>query len=149
KPGEKVRIDGYEVPVEFLETREEKVKETGVRFIPHVVEPSFGVERLVYSTMEHNLRMREDRLILSLPFRLAPIQASVYPLVNKDGLVERARSVYDSLAQEGLRVEYDDSGCIGRRYARAAEAGIPLGRTIADETMTDDPITKKRLDNCG
>src|SRR5436189_1432442 len=93
--------------------------------------------------MEHNLRMREDRLILSLPFRLAPIQASVYPLVNRDGLVERARSVYDSLAQEGLRVEDDDSGSIGRRYARADEAGITRAITIDYDTRKHDTVTRR------
>ena len=123
------------------------MKETGARFVPHVVEPSFGVERLVYSTLEHNLRMREDRLILGLPFKLAPIQASVYPLVNKDGLVERARRVYDSLTQEGFRVEYDDSGSIGRRYARADEAGIPLGITIDYDTLKDDTVTLRDRDS--
>jgi glycyl-tRNA synthetase len=147
KAGEKFRIDKYEVPVEFLETREEKVKETGTKFVPYVVEPSFGVERLVYSALEHNLRMRDDRLILALPFKLAPIQASVYPLVNKDGLVERARVVYDSLRKDGLRVEYDDSGSIGRRYARADEAGIPLGITIDYDTLKDDTVTLRDRDS--
>lgn len=147
KAGETVRIHNYQIPLELFDTREEKVKETGTKFVPFVVEPSFGVERLVYATLEHNLRMREDRLVLSLPFRLAPIQASIYPLVNKDGLVEKARSVYDDLLADGLRVEYDDAGSIGRRYARADEAGVPLGITIDYDTLKDDSVTLRDRDS--
>jgi glycyl-tRNA synthetase len=147
RPGEKIKVDGHDVPVEFFDTKEEKIKETGTKYIPHVVEPSFGVERLVYASLEHNLRMREDRLIVSLPFKLAPVQASVYPLVNKDGLVEKAKGVYEDLRADGLRVEYDDAGSIGRRYARADEAGVPLGITIDYDTMKDDTVTLRDRDS--
>jgi len=149
KPGDTVRIGTYDLPVDFFETKEETVKETGTRFIPHVIEPSFGVERLVYATLEHNLRMKEDRLILSLPFKLAPIQASVYPLVNKDGLDTKALTIYQSLLSKGLRVEYDDAGSIGRRYARADEAGIPLGITVDYDTLKDDTVTVRDRDSWG
>ena len=147
KPGENVRVGEIEVPVEFFNTREEIIKETGTRFLPHVIEPSFGVERLVYSTLEHNLGMREDRLVLSLPFKLAPIQASVYPLVNKDGLVEKATRIFEDLNANGIRVEFDDSGSIGRRYARADEAGIPLGITIDYDTLKDNTVTLRDRDS--
>src|SRR4029077_673350 len=109
--------------------------------------PSFGVERLVYASLEHNIKMREDRLIVSLPFKLAPVQASVYPLVNKDGLVEKAKGVYEELRADGLRVEYDDAGSIGRRYARAYEAGVPLGITIDYDTIKDDTVTLRDRDS--
>jgi glycyl-tRNA synthetase len=122
------------------------VKETGTRFLPHVIEPSFGVERLLYTTMEYNLTMREDRLILGLPFKLAPVQASVFPLVNKDGLQRRANEVYTALLGGGLRVDYDESGSIGRRYARADEAGIPLAITIDYDTLKDDTVTVRDRD---
>src|SRR5437867_10422502 len=77
-----VKIEQYEVPLDFFDVHSDKVKEAGSRFIPHVVEPSFGVERLVYAALEYGLQMKEDRLILSLPFRLAPVQVSVLPLVT-------------------------------------------------------------------
>ncbi len=147
KPGDSIRIDPHEVPVEFFDTKEESIKEAGTRFLPHVVEPSFGVERLLYSTLEHNLRMKEERLILSLPFRIAPTQAAVYPLVNKDGLEEKAQSVHQSLLQSGLRVEYDDAGSIGRRYARADEAGVPLGITVDYDTLKDGSVTLRDRDS--
>ncbi len=147
KLGDKIKIESYEIPMEFFETKEETIKEAGTKFLPHVIEPSFGVERLVYSTLEHNLRMREERLILSLPFGIAPTQAAVYPLVNKDGLVEKAQSVHRSLLQSGLRVEYDDAGSIGRRYARADEAGIPLGITVDYDTLKDGSVTLRDRDS--
>ncbi len=147
KPGESIRIDAYDIPVELFETKEEAIKEAGTKFLPHVIEPSFGVERLVYSTLEHNLRMKGERLILSLPFGIAPTQAAVYPLVNKDGLVEKAESVHRSLLQSGLRVEYDDAGSIGRRYARADEAGIPLGITVDYDTLKDGSVTLRDRDS--
>jgi glycyl-tRNA synthetase len=147
KPGDSIRIDARDIPIEFFDKKEETIKETGIRFLPHVIEPSFGVERLVYSTLEHNLRMKGERLILSLPFGIAPVQAAVYPLVNKDGLVEKARSIHGSLLASGLRVEYDDAGSIGRRYARADEAGIPLGITVDYDTLKDDTVTLRDRDS--
>lgn len=149
KRGDTIRVSSYELPLEYFDMREETVKETGTRFVPHVVEPSFGVERLVYATLEHNLRMKEDRLVLNLPFKLAPIQASVYPLLNKDGLEEKADTIYQSLLSEGFRVEYDDAGSIGRRYARADETGIPLGITIDYDTLKDDTVTVRDRDSWG
>src|SRR3989442_9302388 len=91
--------------------------------------------------------MKEDRLILGLPFNLAPIQASIFPLVNKDGLQKRATEVYETLIADGMRVEYDESGSIGRRYARADEAGIPLGITIDYDTLRDDMVTIRDRDS--
>jgi glycyl-tRNA synthetase len=147
KPGDSIRVDAFEIPAEYFDVKEETIKETGTRFLPHVIEPSFGVERLVYSTLEHNLRMKGERLILGLPFAIAPTQAAVYPLVNKDGLVEKAQSVQRILLQGGLRIEYDDAGSIGRRYARADEAGIPLGITIDYDTLKDGSVTLRDRDS--
>ncbi len=142
-----IRVGNHEVPLECFEIREDRVKESGSKFIPHVVEPSFGVERLVYATLEYGLNMKEDRLVLSLPFRLAPTQVSIYPLLNKDGLQEKATSIYHTLLSKGFRVEYDEAGSIGRRYARADEAGIPLGITVDYETLKTDTVTLRDRDS--
>ena len=147
KAGQSVAVGSYTVPSDCFDVVEEEVKETGTRFLPHVIEPSFGVERLLYTTLEYNLTMKEDRLILGLPFNLAPIQASVFPLVNKDGLQKRATEVYEALIADGLRVEYDEAGSIGRRYARADEAGVPLGITIDYDTLKDDTVTIRDRDS--
>jgi len=90
--------------------------------------------------------MKDDRVVLSLPFKLAPIQAGVYPLVNRNGLEEKAIRIHRELLAQGLRVEYDDAGSIGRRYARADEAGIPLGITVDYDTLKDDTVTLRDRD---
>ncbi|RLF13049.1 MAG: glycine--tRNA ligase, partial [Thermoprotei archaeon] len=104
----------YRRHVELVKVKR-KVK--GRRFIPFVAEPSFGAERLVYAAMEHAFKEKEGRVILSLPPDIAPIEVAVFPLVNRNGLPEKAREVYRALKDRGLLVEYDDSGSIGRRYA--------------------------------
>jgi glycyl-tRNA synthetase len=136
----------YKILPEYLEITREKVKELGRRFIPHVVEPSFGSDRLFYVALEHAYRVKDDRVVLSFPRDIAPIQIGVYPLVNKDGLPEKTLKVCDLLVNEGFTVEYDDAGSIGRRYARADEAGIPLGITVDYETLKDDTVTIRDRD---
>ncbi|UCE95822.1 MAG: glycine--tRNA ligase [Candidatus Bathyarchaeota archaeon] len=124
-----------------------KVDETGRRFIPHTVEPSFGIDRLVYVVLEYAYSKREGRTLLKLPRELSPVQVGVYPLVTKDGLAERARKLHRNLLIEGFVAEYDEAGSIGRRYARADEAGIPLCITIDYHTLDDDTVTIRDRDS--
>lgn len=142
-----VTVEGYKVPSDGFELREERVKESGTKFLPHVIEPSFGVERLVYSALEYSSRMKEDRVILSLPPRLAPVQAGVFPLLSRDGLPEKAMEIRSQLSREGLRAEYDEAGSIGRRYARADEAGIPVAITVDYDTLKDGTVTLRDRDS--
>jgi len=78
---------------------------------------------------------------------LAPVQVGVYPLVSKDGLPEKAKEVFQMLVSKGFTAEYDESGSIGRRYARADEAGTPLGVTIDYDTLKDDAVTIRDRDS--
>jgi len=119
----------------------------GRRFIPHVVEPSFGSDRLVYVAVEYAYQAKKDRALLTLPRELAPIQVGVYPLVSKDGLPEKAMQVYQMLVKGGFMAEYDGSGSIGRRYARADEVGTPLGITIDYDTLKDESVTIRDRDS--
>ncbi|MFQ6053934.1 MAG: His/Gly/Thr/Pro-type tRNA ligase C-terminal domain-containing protein, partial [Candidatus Bathyarchaeia archaeon] len=121
----------------------------GTRFVPHVVEPSFGLSRLVYLVLESAYRRREKRNILAIPRDLAPIQVSVFPLVARDGLPERADGVRRSLSEAGLVVAYDERGSIGRRYARSDEAGTPIAVTIDYDTLRDDTVTLRDRDSWG
>jgi glycyl-tRNA synthetase len=119
----------------------------GKRFIPHVIEPSFGLDRLAYVALEYAYTKRKKRTLLSLSRDIAPIQASVFPLVSKDGLPEKAKQVYQMLINEDFAVEWDESGSIGRRYARADEAGTPLGITIDYRTLEDGTVTLRDRDS--
>jgi glycyl-tRNA synthetase len=131
---------------EHIEIIREIVEETGKHFIPHVVEPSFGSDRLVYIALEYAYETKEGRTLLSLPRDLAPIQIAVFPLVSKDGLPERAKKLHERLIDEHFLAEYDESGSIGRRYARADEIGTPLGITVDYKTLEDDTITIRDRD---
>jgi len=142
-----VRLGGFTVKPEHVRVEKITVEEKGKRFIPHVVEPSFGLERVVYSALEYAYTEREGRVIMSFPVSIAPIQVAVYPLVTKDGLPEKAWSVYRRLLDEGFEVYYDDSGSIGRRYVRSDEMGIPLALTVDYQTLKDDTVTLRDRDS--
>ncbi|NIR86063.1 glycine--tRNA ligase [Candidatus Bathyarchaeota archaeon] len=136
----------FKILPEHVEITRKKVKEKGKRFIPHVVEPSFGSDRLFYVTLEYAYRRKKGRTLLSLPRDLAPVEVSVFPLVSKDGLPEKARQVHQLLIDSGFTVEYDESGSIGRRYARADEIGTPLGVTVDYQTLKDNTVTIRNRD---
>jgi glycyl-tRNA synthetase len=140
-------VEKYRILPEHVDVSRQKTVSRGKRFIPHVVEPSFGCDRLFYVALEYAYRVKDDRVIMNFPRNIAPTQVGVYPLVSKDGLVEKAQEVHKLLANEGLATEFDETGSIGRRYARADEAGVPLGITIDYDTLNDGTVTIRDRDS--
>jgi len=128
-----------------IDTKE--IKETGRRFIPNVAEPSFGLERLLYATLEYAYTKNDDRVVLKIPKDITPIQAIILPLVSKDKLPAIANKIYDRLTKDGFDVIYDEVGSIGRRYARADEIGIPIAITIDYQTIEDGTVTLRDRDS--
>ena len=113
----------------------------GERFIPHVVEISFGIDRVFLALLDLSYRSDERGWEwLALPSKLAPFLAWVFPLVNKDGLPEKALEIYEKL-KEKFEVGYDEVGSIGKRYARADEIGVPICITIDHQTLADGTVT--------
>jgi glycyl-tRNA synthetase len=139
-------IDKYKVLPEHVDIKREKTLERGRRFIPYVIEPTFGLDRLFYVAFEYAYRVKDDRTLLSFPRDVVPVQIGVYPLMSRDGLPEKASELDKMLLNEGFVVEYDDAGSIGRRYARADEAGIPLGITVDYDTLKNGTVTIRDRD---
>lgn len=133
--------------LEYVDTESKK------KFLPHVVEPSLGVDRLMLALLcaayEEDEVEGEVRTVLHLHPRIAPIKVGVFPLLkNKPELVERARSLYKKL-QKHWNVFYDETGAIGRRYRRMDEAGTPFCVTIDFDTIEKDgSITLRDRDTC-
>jgi glycyl-tRNA synthetase len=148
-----VEVDGeaYTVPVEKTGFSVEEQTEAGEHITPHVVEPSFGVDRLVYSVLVHRHGTDEvdgeERAYLDLPAEQAPTTVAVFPLMTKDGLDDRAREVAQDLRQAGFEVAYDDTGNIGRRYRRQDEVGTPYCVTVDYDTFEDDTVTLRERDS--
>jgi len=139
--------ENYKVMSEHVDVTHEKKVLRGKRFTPHVVEPSFGSDRLFYVALEYAYGLKDDRVVMSFPRAIAPIQLGVYPLVSKDGIAEKAREVHQQLLNEGFTAELDEAGSIGRRYARADEAGVPLGITVDYDTLKDATVTIRDRDS--
>jgi glycyl-tRNA synthetase len=122
------------------------IEEEKRRVVCHVVEPSYGIDRPFYCVLEHAWTKEGKRKLLKLKKYLAPIEAGVFPLITRDGLPEKAREVEKHLKAAGFLVEYDDSGSIGRRYARADEIGTPYCITIDHQTLEDGTVTIRDRD---
>ncbi len=128
------------------------VKGTNEKFVPHVIEPSFGVERalmaVLCSAYREDEQNGEKRVYLALPEHLAPAKYAVSPLLkNKPELVVKARDVYAKLSKENPgRVMWDDNGNIGKRYRRQDEIGTPYCVVIDFDTLEDDTVTVRDRD---
>jgi glycyl-tRNA synthetase len=122
---------------------------SGERYVPYVIEPAAGVGRTVLAALcdaydEEDVE-GEQRTVLKLHPRLAPIKVAVLPLVRKDGQPERAHEVFDLLRGQ-MQAEYDEGGTIGRRYRRQDEIGTPFAVTIDHQTLEDDTVTLRDRD---
>lgn len=118
----------------------------GEKFVPHVIEVAYGIDRPVLCAIESCLKESGDRTYFTFPPKVAPYQVAVFPLVRKDGLPEKAKSVYQSLIDEGFFALYDEAGSIGRLYYRQDEAGTPAAITIDYDTLKDDSVTLRDRD---
>jgi glycyl-tRNA synthetase len=137
-------------------------EETKQRFIPHVVEPSAGVDRTVLAllcnaydeeTATDEKGKTETRIVMRFHPRVAPVKVGVFPLLkNNEQLVSKAREIV-ALLRPQMNVFYDESGAIGRRYRRQDEAGTPFGVTIDFETLGEhdsglrDTVTLRERDS--
>ncbi|HUV80478.1 MAG TPA: glycine--tRNA ligase [Candidatus Bathyarchaeia archaeon] len=120
------------------------------KIIPHVIEPSFGIDRIIYALLESAFYEeqvgKDSRRVLQFKSEIAPIQAAVFPLLNRDELKSKASEVFQKLRDASFFVEYDNSGSIGKRYRRQDEIGTPYCITIDYETLEDDTVTIRERD---
>jgi len=128
---------------------------TKERFIPYIIETSAGASRSFMAFLVDAYREEdaptadggtETRVVLRLHPKLAPVKAAVFPLVNRDGMPELARSIEQALRPH-YRVFYDDSGAVGRRYRRQDEVGTPYCVTVDSQTLQDQTVTVRDRDS--
>jgi glycyl-tRNA synthetase len=139
---------------EWLKTNPAPAEVEKYQFFPHVIEPSAGADRFTLAVLCEAYTVEqvpdakgnpEERVVMKFHPRLAPIKAAVFPLVNRDGMQEKALELYRQLKPH-FNVFYDQSGAIGRRYRRQDEAGTPFCITIDGETMKDGTVTIRDRD---
>ena len=127
-----------------FEDIEEELK--GEKIIPHVIEPSFGIDRILYCVLLHSFVDEGEKEYFKFKKEIAPIQISVFPLQNKKEMPEISQKITNSLREEGYSVDYNISGSIGKRYAKADEIGIPLAITVDFDSIEDNSVTVRNRD---
>jgi len=147
-----VELEGKTVRVEKDCFSVKIVTETvnGEWFTPHVIEPSYGIDRILYSVLEHayfeTKKEGEDYVVLKLRPAMAPVTVGIFPLAGKDELLVVAADIDARLRSAGLTTYSDDSGSIGRRYARMDEVGTPYCVTVDFDGLKDGTVTVRDRD---
>jgi len=123
--------------------------QTNEKYLPAVIEPSFGVERSVLTVLldayDEDQVGDEERVVMRFSPQVAPVKLAILPLMKKEELQKVARSIFDEL-KEDFQVEYDESGAIGKRYRRQDEIGTPFAITIDYDSLDDDSVTWRDRD---
>ncbi|OYT28863.1 glycine--tRNA ligase [Thermoplasmatales archaeon ex4572_165] len=140
----------YLIPKDAYDVVEVEEKEAGEKFIPHVIEPSYGIDRILYCILEHNYKEiekeNESYHLLSLPYQMAPIKTGVFPLIKDESLTCISEKIDKTLREHGISTSYDETGTIGRRYARMDEIGTPFCITVDHDTLDDKKVTMRNRD---
>ena len=153
KDGADVVIDGetIHIPANLFEVRDEIVDVRGEDIVPHVVEPSYGIDRMCYAVLEQaydeDTADGEKRVVMRLSPKVAPVQVAVFPLMTRDGLDTIALDITHAFHRKGIQAEYDDSGAIGRRYRRQDEIGTPFAVTVDYDTKENNTVTLRDRDS--
>jgi glycyl-tRNA synthetase len=117
------------------------------KFLPYIIETSAGLNRMLLTVLSDAYweDSENNRIVMKIDPRIAPVKAVICPLVKKDGLPEKARKIVDQL-KPLYRVIYDQQGSIGKRYYRQDEAGTPFGITVDHQSLEDDTVTIRHRD---
>ena len=122
----------------------------GEWFTPHVIEPAFGIDRIIWHIIDHSYEEvdqdEKQYTILRTKNAVSPIKVAIFPLFEKDGMGELAKEIKSKLTQLGTACYYDGSGSIGRRYARADEVGVPMAITVDHQSLQDSSVTIRDRD---
>jgi len=119
---------------------------TKERYIPYIIETSIGLDRTLLVVLIDSYDEEEERVVLRLPPRLAPMKAAILPLVKRDGMDVIARNIYDDVRKD-YKIFYDEGGSIGRRYRRLDEIGTPFAFTVDSQTLEDETVTIRYRDD--
>jgi len=158
----------FNVPKNLVAFGEENVKISGRTIVPHVIEPSYGIDRITYCVMEHaydeeelaaesaaepvagvsgsDEEEEESRIVMRFKNTVAPYQAAVHPLMGKPELSAAAKKLFKEIIAAGIMADYDESGTIGKRYRRNDEIGIPYSVTIDFNTLEKQTVTIRDRD---
>jgi len=117
------------------------------KFIPHVLELSFGTDRNIWALLDTFYKEEKERNLFTFPNNLTPLDVVVFPLVNKENIPEFAEKVFLELFKEGFTIFYDDSGSIGRRYRRQDEIGTKFCITVDFDSLKDNTVTVRDRDS--
>ncbi|PJF16939.1 Glycyl-tRNA synthetase/DNA polymerase subunit gamma-2 domain-containing protein [Paramicrosporidium saccamoebae] len=150
-----VSVDGIESLVKLTPAMAKIVESVETvhvnEYTPNVIEPSFGIGRIMYSLLEHVFWTREgdeQRCVLSLPAAIAPLKVLVAPLSNHDDFTPFCRELVTLFRKLDLNCQVDDSSAtIGRRYARSDEVGVPFAVTVDFQTVKDRTVTLRERDS--
>ena len=146
KPNTSLNINGKDI-VLSKNYMSQKTERRSEMVYPNVVEPSFGLDRILYCLLESSWNVDGEREWISLPQDTSPYDLLVAPLMTKDGLDTKAHEIMKSAIDIGIDAYYDEAGSIGRRYARADEIGIFYSMTIDHQTLEDGTITLRERDS--
>lgn len=148
-----IEVDGQTVNVlpEHVKRVQRSENVTGEWFVPHVVEPAFGIDRIIWHLLDHSYtetkKAGEDYTLLRLTELVAPVDVTVMPLYEKDGMGVLAQKIHrDLCSRRNIFSAYDASGSIGRRYARADEIGVPWCLTVDHDSLNDNSVTLRSRD---
>ena len=146
--------DGRSVTIDssMVERRTETANVSGEWFTPHVIEPAFGIDRIIWHVLDHAYeeaqKEGEDYTFLRLAEGISSVDCVVLPLFDKEGMPELAREITSAInSLPRARAEMDSSKSIGRRYARADEIGIPWALTVDHTSLEDGSVTIRRRDD--
>jgi glycyl-tRNA synthetase len=147
----KARVGEYELSAEMISFKQESKTVVEQKFTPSVIEPSFGIGRILYAVLEHAFSQRsadEQRCVMAFRPCVAPIKVGLFRLINHTPFDVVIDELKESLQSANLALRVDSSsGSVGRRYARADELGVPFGVTVDFQTLVDSTVTLRERDS--